>query len=391
MNKYFNYPIEKFKLKETPFYYYDEDLLRDTLKSLIEQIKDKPFIIHYAIKANHNLKILKIIKEFEIGVDTVSGGEIKCALEAGFSSEKIVFAGVGKTEKEINYAIDNNIYCFNVESIPELDSINEIAKNKNKIVNIAFRINPNIDAHTHQYITTGLNENKFGIYLSEIYDIIDSVLRNKEKYSNIKFIGIHFHIGSQILDMKIFLPLVNLINEIQEKLKEKNIEITYIDVGGGLGIDYENPEKNPIPNFKEYFNLFSKINLKPNQKLHFELGRSIICQCGSMISRVTYIKKGLNKTFVIMDAGMSDLLRPALYQAKHQIRNISNLKEEKEKYDVVGPICESADVFIKDYEMNKAKKGDFFAFLSSGAYGESMASMYNARELIKGYLSSEFN
>ena len=391
MNKYFNYPIEKFKLKETPFYYYDEDLLRDTLKSLIEQIKDKPFIIHYAIKANHNLKILKIIKEFEIGVDTVSGGEIKCALEAGFSSEKIVFAGVGKTEKEINYAIDNNIYCFNVESIPELDSINEIAKNKNKIANIAFRINPNIDAHTHQYITTGLNENKFGIYLSEIYDIIDSVLKNKEKYSNIKFIGIHFHIGSQILDMNNFIPLVNLINEIQEKLTEKNIEITFIDVGGGLGIDYENPEKNPIPNFKEYFNLFSKINLKPNQKLHFELGRSIICQCGSMISRVTYIKKSPNKTFVIMDAGMSDLLRPALYQAKHQIRNISNLKEEKEKYDVVGPICESADVFIKDYEMNKAKKGDFFAFLSSGAYGESMASMYNARELIKGYLSSEFN
>jgi diaminopimelate decarboxylase len=390
MNKYFKFPIEKFKLKETPFYYYDEDLLRDTLKSLIEQIKDKPFIIHYAIKANHNLKILKIIKEFEIGVDTVSGGEIKCALEAGFSSEKIVFAGVGKTEKEINYAIDNNIYCFNVESIPELESINEIAKNKNKIVNIAFRINPNIDAHTHKYITTGINDNKFGIYLQDIDNIINDVLNDKEKYSNVKFIGIHFHIGSQILDVNNFNPLVNLINEMQEKFKEKKIELTYIDVGGGLGIDYETPEKNPIPNFKEYFELYSKINLLPNQKIHFELGRSIICQCGSMISKVTYIKKSPNKNFAIMDAGMTDLIRPALYQAIHQIRNLNNLNGEKEKYDVVGPICESSDVFIQDYFMGKAKKGDYFAFLSAGAYGESMASMYNARELIKGYLSSEF-
>ena len=390
MNKYFNYPIEKFKLKETPFYYYNEDLLRDTLKSLKEQIKDKPFIIHYAIKANHNLKILKIIKEFEIGVDTVSGGEIKCALEAGFSSEKIVFAGVGKTEKEINYAIDNNIYCFNVESIPELESINEIAKNKNKIVNIAFRINPNIDAHTHKYITTGVNDNKFGIYLQDIDNIINDVLNDKEKYSNVKFIGIHFHIGSQILDVNNFKPLVNLINEMQEKFKEKKIELTYIDVGGGLGIDYDTPEKNPIPNFKEYFELYSKINLLPNQKIHFELGRSIICQCGSMISKVTYIKKSPNKNFAIMDAGMTDLIRPALYQAIHQIRNLNNLNGEKEKYDVVGPICESSDVFIQDYFMGKAKKGDYFAFLSAGAYGESMASMYNARELIKGYLSSEF-
>ncbi len=390
MNKYFKFPIEKFKLKETPFYYYDEDLLRDTLKSLKEEIKEKPFIIHYAIKANHNLKLLKIIKEFGIGVDTVSGGEIKCALDAGFSSEKIVFAGVGKTEKEINYAIDNNIYCFNVESIPELESINEIAKNKNKIVNIAFRINPNIDAHTHKYITTGINDNKFGIYLQDIDNIINDVLNDKEKYSNVKFIGIHFHIGSQILDVNNFNPLVNLINEMQEKFKEKKIELTYIDVGGGLGIDYETPEKNPIPNFKEYFELYSKINLLPNQKIHFELGRSIICQCGSMISKVTYIKKSPNKNFAIMDAGMTDLIRPALYQAIHQIRNLNNLNGEKEKYDVVGPICESSDVFIQDYFMGKAKKGDYFAFLSAGAYGESMASMYNARELIKGYLSSEF-
>ena len=390
MNKYFNFPIEKFQLKETPFYYYDENLLRDTLKSLIEEIKEKPFIIHYAIKANHNLKILKIIKEFGIGVDTVSGGEIKCALEVGFPSDKIVFAGVGKTEKEINYAIDNNIYCFNVESVPELESINEIAKNKKKIVNIAFRINPNIDAHTHKYITTGVNDNKFGIYLQDIDNIINDVLNDKEKYSNVKFIGIHFHIGSQILDVNNFKPLVNLINEMQEKFKEKKIELTYIDVGGGLGIDYETPEKNPIPNFKEYFELYSKINLLPNQKIHFELGRSIICQCGSMISKVTYIKKSPNKNFAIMDAGMTDLIRPALYQAIHQIRNLNNLNGEKEKYDVVGPICESSDVFIQDYFMGKAKKGDYFAFLSAGAYGESMASMYNARELIKGYLSSEF-
>lgn len=390
MSGYFNYPIEKFSSEETPFYYYDENLLRDTLRSLKNEIKERPFVVYYAIKANHNIKLLKIIKEYDIGVDTVSGGEIKCALEAGFPNEKIVFAGVGKTEKEINYAIDNNIYCFNVESIPELESINEIAKNKNKIVNIAFRINPNIDAHTHKYITTGVNDNKFGIYLQDIDNIINDVLNDKEKYSNVKFIGIHFHIGSQILDVNNFKPLVNLINEMQEKFKEKKIELTYIDVGGGLGIDYETPEKNPIPNFKEYFELYSKINLLPNQKIHFELGRSIICQCGSMISKVTYIKKSPNKNFAIMDAGMTDLIRPALYQAIHQIRNLNNLNGEKEKYDVVGPICESSDVFIQDYFMGKAKKGDYFAFLSAGAYGESMASMYNARELIKGYLSSEF-
>ena len=390
MSEYFNYPIEKFSSKETPFYYYDENLLRDTLQSLKNEIKERPFVVYYAIKANHNIKLLKIIKEYDIGVDTVSGGEIKCALEAGFPNEKIVFAGVGKTEKEINYAIDNNIYCFNVESVPELESINEIAKNKKKIVNIAFRINPNIDAHTHKYITTGVNDNKFGIYLQDIDNIINDVLNDKEKYSNVKFIGIHFHIGSQILDVNNFKPLVNLINEMQEKFKEKKIELTYIDVGGGLGIDYDTPEKNPIPNFKEYFELYSKINLLPNQKIHFELGRSIICQCGSMISKVTYIKKSPNKNFAIMDAGMTDLIRPALYQAIHQIRNLNNLNGEKEKYDVVGPICESSDVFIQDYFMGKAKKGDYFAFLSAGAYGESMASMYNARELIKGYLSSEF-
>ena len=338
------FPINKFREIETPFYYYNADLLRETLQTIrTEAGKYNKFCVHYAIKANANPKILGIIRESGLGVDCVSGGEIEAAIKAGFPASKIVFAGVGKTDKEINLALDHDIFCFNVESIPELEVINELASAKSKIARIAFRINPDVGAHTHANITTGLAENKFGISMQDMDKVIDCALG----MNHVKFVGLHFHIGSQILDMGDFIALCNRVNELQEKLYARQIIVEHINVGGGLGIDYAHPNRQPIPNFAEYFATYHKhLRLRPQQTLHFELGRAVVGQCGSLITRVTYVKQGTNKQFAIVDAGMTDLIRPALYQAYHKIENISS-EEPVEAYDVVGPICESSDVFGK--------------------------------------------
>ncbi len=380
------FPIEKFGALQTPFYYYDATLLRNTLKTIQEEAgKYNKFCVHYAVKANANPKVLGIIRESGLGVDCVSGGEIKAAVKAGFPASKIVYAGVGKTDWEINLGLDYDIFCFNVESIPELEVINELAAAKNKMARVAFRINPDVGAHTHANITTGLAENKFGISMADMNSVIDLALGMK----HVKFVGLHFHIGSQILDMGDFVALCNRINELQEQLYARQIIVEHINVGGGLGIDYAHPNRQPIPNFAEYFATYHKhLRLRPQQTLHFELGRSVVAQCGSLITRVTYVKQGTNKQFAIVDAGMSDLIRPALYQAFHKIENISS-EEPMETYDVVGPICESSDVFGKAIDLNRTKRGDFLALRSAGAYGEIMASVYNCRELPKGYLSEE--
>lgn len=380
------FPINQFRTLETPFYYYDTNLLRDTLNVIrTESGKYNKFCIHYAVKANANPKILNIIRESGLGVDCVSGGEIKAAIKAGFPPSKIVYAGVGKTDKEINLGLDYDIFCFNVESIPELEVINELAAAKGKIARVAFRINPNVGAHTHANITTGLAENKFGISMEDMDHVIDLAL----EMGNIKFVGLHFHIGSQILDMGDFVALCNRINELQEKLYARQIIVEHINVGGGLGIDYAHPNRRPIPDFAEYFATYHKhLKLRPQQTLHFELGRSVVGQCGSLITKVTYVKQGTNKQFVIVDAGMTDLIRPALYQAYHKIENITS-EEPSETYDVVGPICESSDVFGKAIDLNKTKRGDLIALRSAGAYGEIMASCYNCRELPKSYTSDE--
>lgn len=380
------FPISKFNNIDTPFYYYDVELLQKTLDTIkMESEKYENYHVHYAVKANANQKILRIISKSGIGADCVSGGEVKAAVESGFPSDKIVFAGVGKTDNEINLALDYNIFCFNVESVPELEVINELAAAKNKVAQVAFRINPNVGAHTHANITTGLAENKFGISMEDM----DKVISMSNSMNNVKFIGLHFHIGSQILEMDDFVALSNRINELQDKLEREGIEVKNINVGGGLGIDYNKPNENPIPNFQDYFKTYNThLKLRPGQSLHFELGRAIVCQCGSLISRVTYVKQGTNKQFAILDAGMTDLIRPALYQAYHKIENISS-NENEEKYDVVGPICESSDVFDKDVRINKAKRGDFFALRSAGAYGEIMASAYNCRAIPIGYTSDE--
>lgn len=380
------FPINKFREIETPFYYYNADLLRETLQTIrTEAGKYNKFCVHYAIKANANPKILGIIRESGLGVDCVSGGEIEAAIKAGFPASKIVFAGVGKTDKEINLALDHDIFCFNVESIPELEVINELASAKSKIARIAFRINPDVGAHTHANITTGLAENKFGISMQDMDKVIDCALG----MNHVKFVGLHFHIGSQILDMGDFIALCNRVNELQEKLYARQIIVEHINVGGGLGIDYAHPNRQPIPNFAEYFATYHKhLRLRPQQTLHFELGRAVVGQCGSLITRVTYVKQGTNKQFAIVDAGMTDLIRPALYQAYHKIENISS-EEQAEAYDVVGPICESSDVFGKAIDLNKVHRGDFLALRSAGAYGEIMASQYNCRQLPKAYTSDE--
>lgn len=380
------FPVNKFRELETPFYYYDVNVLRETLSCINKEAgKYNNFCVHYAVKANANHKVLTIIRESGLGADCVSGGEIRAAIKAGFPTNKIVYAGVGKTDWEINLGLDYDIFCFNVESVPELEIINELAAAKGKTARVAFRINPNVGAHTHANITTGLAENKFGISMEDMDKVIDMA----GTLPHVKFVGLHFHIGSQILDMGDFVALCNRVNELQEKLYARQIIVEHINVGGGLGIDYAHPNRQAIPNFTEYFATYHKhLKLRPQQTLHFELGRAVVGQCGSLISKVIYVKQGTNKQFAILDAGMTDLIRPALYQAYHKIENITS-EEPMETYDVVGPICESSDVFGKAIDLNKAHRGDLFALRSTGAYGEIMASAYNCRALPKGYTSEE--
>ena len=380
------FDIAKFRSIQTPFFYYDTDLLRETLTTLkVESKNYNDSIVHYAIKANANPKVLNIICQAGLGADCVSGGEILAAIAAGFPVSKIVYAGVGKSDWEINLALDKNIFCFNVESLPELEIINELAMAKKKIANVAFRINPDIEAHTHANITTGLAENKFGIAIESM----DHIIKEAYKLKNINFIGLHFHIGSQILIMDDFINLCSCINRLQDQLEKQHIVVKHINVGGGLGINYDCPDQNLIPDFKTYFNTYAHhLNLREGQQLHFELGRSIVAQCGSLITRALYIKQGTQKQFVIVDAGMTDLIRPALYHAYHQIENISS-NAPMEVYDVVGPICESSDVFAKSIELNKTKRGDLLAIRSAGAYGETMASQYNCRQLPQGYITED--
>lgn len=377
------FPTEKFKALPTPFYYYNVELLNETLNMVKTEAGKYGYHVHYAIKANANPRILSIIAENGLGADCVSGGEVQAALDAGFPSDKIVFAGVGKADWEINLGLDNDIFCFNVESAAELEILNELAEAKNKVASIALRINPEVDAHTHAKITTGMKENKFGINLSQLGKVLDRITGMK----HIQLIGIHCHIGSQITDLSAFRGLAIRVNEIQEELETRGLFVGNLNFGGGLGIDYYHPNHLPIPAFDNYFAVFNKLlQVRPGQQVHFEPGRSIVAQCGTLISRVLYVKEGETKNFCILDAGFTELIRPAMYDAYHRIENISS-DDMVEAYDVVGPICESSDVFGKDIELNKAHRGDLIALRSAGAYGEVMASQYNCRKLPKAYYS----
>ncbi len=371
---------------QTPFYYYNTELLRQTLRTIsAETGRHDGWHVHYAVKANANPRLLTIIREAGMGADCVSGGEIEACIRAGFPGQKIVFAGVGKSDWEINLGLDRDIFCFNVESIPELEVINALAAAKNKVARVAFRLNPNVGAHTHANITTGLAENKFGIAMGDMI----TVMEKARQLSHISVVGLHFHIGSQILDMGDFQALCNRINQLQDELERHRLHVEHINVGGGLGIDYEHPNRVPLPDFHAYFDTYARhLRLRNGQTLHFELGRAVVAQCGSLITRTLYVKKGAVKQFAIVDAGFTDLIRPALYQAYHKIENISS-EEPKETYDVVGPICESTDVFAKQTDLNRCHRGDLLAIRSAGAYGEIMASQYNCRRLPLSLLSDE--
>lgn len=373
------FPIDKIKQVETPIYCYDLNLLKATLEAIKKAVGDSPFIVNYAIKANSNPILTKIIAEHGLGADTVSGGEIKAAMEAGFPAGMIEFAGVGKTDKEIELAIKEGVGCLNVESEEEFEVINEIASKLGIRTNIAIRVNPDIDAHTHHYITTGLEENKFGVSLEKIDGLAEKAL--KSEWTFLK--GLHFHIGSQITILEPYRLLCERVNEIVDHFSRKGITFRTLNMGGGLGVDYDAPDVNPIPDFMSFFDVFrNNLKLQPGQTVHFELGRAIVAQCGTLMSRVLYVKQGVGKKFVIVDAGMTELIRPALYQAHHLIQNLTSTSPKTEKYDVVGPICESSDCFGQDEVLPVTERGDIIAFRSAGAYGESMASQYNCRPLV---------
>ena len=368
--------VEQFSLRETPFYCYDLGLLRKTIDKVKSFATQYDFNIHYAVKANSNKPILKELQQAGFGADCVSGNEVKLAAEVGFKPESILFAGVGKTDKEIRAALELNIKAFNCESTQEIEILNSLADQAGKTAEIALRINPNVDAKTHKYITTGLDENKFGINQIELPELIKRLPQLK----NIRLTGLHFHIGSQITDMNVFKGLCLRVNEIQNWFKDRDIAIEHLNLGGGLGVNYLKPDEEFIPDFATYFGIFNEFIERNNrQKIHFELGRAIVAQCGNLISRVVFLKNGISTNFAILDAGMTELMRPALYQSYHQIDNLTS-KGELKNYDVVGPICESTDCFGKAVPLPETKRGDFIALRSAGAYGEVMMSRYNLRD-----------
>lgn len=371
----------------TPFYFYDTALLSHTLEKVKEHGIKKGFKVHYAMKANANPRLLEIIQKSGLGADAVSANEVKAAIKAGFDREEIVFAGVGKTDAEIRTGLEENIFCFNCESAQEVEVINSIAAQLGRKTRIALRINPNVDAKTHHYITTGKQENKFGLPPAEIDLVIDKL----DQFPHVQLAGIHFHIGSQVTCLDSYYQLSQKAREFVAYFRDKGINLSHINVGGGLGIDYEDPKRNTVPDFKSYFEVFEKnLPLAPGQELHFELGRAIVGQCGSLISRILYVKQGESINFIIIDAGMTELIRPALYQAKHFIENISSGETATETYDVVGPICESSDAFARAIQLPVSRRGDLVAIRSAGAYGEVMMSRYNLRDPAKTYLDVDF-
>ena len=372
------FPTDRFREMRTPFYFYDLPLLRRTLDAVQAQLDRNPsWRMHYAVKANFNPGILAEIAARGFGADCVSGGEVRAALKAGFPAERIVYAGVGKSDEEIRFALEAGIARFNVESAAELEVIDGLAAELDRIAPVSLRINPDIGAHTHAGITTGLAENKFGISYEQLDEVLDLALR----LPHVEYCGLHFHIGSQILDMMDFMALCNRINELVARLQRGRRPIGDINVGGGLGINYQHPNHLPVADFEAYFNTFRRhLRLPAGTPVHFELGRSIVAPCGSLIARVLYVKQGTHKQFAIIDGSMTELVRPAMYRAYHRVENLSS-SEPEEIYDVVGPVCESSDVFVKEASIDGCRRGDFIAIRSAGAYGESMASHYNCHAL----------
>ncbi|MGM9765353.1 MAG: diaminopimelate decarboxylase [Candidatus Cryptobacteroides sp.] len=381
----------KFREKETPFWYYDMELLRSTVDRAAELAARYGIGLHYAIKANVEPRLVEYISSKGFGADCVSGNEVLYAADNGFSPDSIVFAGVGKSDREIRSALDLGIEAFNCESIMELNVIDSLAAEKGVKANVSIRINPNIDAHTHRYVTTGLYENKFGISRHE-FDAVIELLKNAR---NLNFIGLHFHIGSQITDVEdVYALECERAAEIVDYFESKGLKVGSIDLGGGLGVDYDDPDGNPVPDFDKWFATVDRcLRRRPDQKVSLEPGRSLVAQCGSLITRVLFVKNGETKAFLIMDAGMNDLIRPALYGAYHRIDNLSAAFEGREEgiqqYDVVGPVCESSDVWGAGRDLPFSGRGDIMAIRSAGAYGSVMSSRYNLRDMAPAVFSDE--
>lgn len=377
--------IESFRSLKTPFYFYDMNLLDQTLDQVKKHGISKGYHVHFAIKANYNFRILEKMLDAGLGIDCVSGREIERAIDAGFSPDQIAFAGVGKTDEEIQTGLNHDIFSFNCESLQELGVLNDLAAKSGKTANVALRLNPNVSAKTHKYITTGLHENKFGIHpdrFSDLFELLPTL-------ESINITGIHFHIGSQVTDLESYRQLCGRVNEFQNIFDDNGYDLQHINLGGGLGIDYENPEENAIPDFKTFFGLFDEhLKVKDHQEVHFELGRSIVGQCGSLISKVLFIKEGVATHFAVIDAGMTELIRPALYQATHSI-DVLTSKKAPITYDVVGPICESSDTFRRGISLPEIQRGDLIAIRSTGAYGEVMGSGFNLRDKVNAYYSDE--
>ncbi len=377
--------VKAFQTIETPFYYYDMELLDKTLDLYASLIDKYNYSAHYALKANANDRILTAIRKAGLGADCVSGNEVDLAVKSGFSPGKIVYAGVGKSDKEINMALNSGIFSFNCESVPEIEIINGLAADMGKKAGIALRINPDIDAHTHKYISTGRKEDKFGISPWMFGDVLELI----KKCGNVELVGLHFHVGSQISDLNVFKLLCKRIGELQQWFTDRDVFIPNLNLGGGLGVDYDNPNENPVADFRRYFEIINgNLVVKPGQHVHFEPGRAIVAQCGHLISRVLYIKRGQRKKFAILDAGMNDLIRPALYQAFHAIENLTS-SGRKMRYDVVGPVCESSDRFGKNVLLPQTERGDIIALHTAGAYGQVMGMKYNQRDIAAAYYSDE--
>ena len=371
---------------ETPFYLYDINLLRQTLESVVYESNKYNYKVHYAIKANNDDYLLSIIKEYGIGIDCASGNEVRKAIESGFDPKTVVYAGVGKRDKEIRYAIEQGILAINCESIEELQVVNQLAGEMGKKADIGLRVNPDIDPKTNRCIDTGQADSKFGIAYEEILENVELI----KSLENINIIGIHIHIGSQIRELHVFENMCNKANAIVEKLESYGFSFRMVDVGGGLGINYDVPENEPIPNFASLFSIVHEYLNVEGKEVHFEFGRSLVGECGELITSVLYNKTtATGRRLLIIDASMTELIRPMLYGSYHNIENITSQEDSFKKYTVVGTACESTDVFDENISLRKSKRGDLLTIKSAGAYGRSMASEYNMHDLPKAVYSDQ--
>ena len=381
--------IEQLDKIATPFYYYDMELLHKTVDYAAEMARRYGIKIHDAVKANVERRVLEYISSKGFGADCVSGNEVLHAHDCGFPADKIVYAGVGKSDKEIYNALKLGIEAFNCESLQELYVINEMAHVHGLKANVSVRINPDIDAHTHKYVTTGLYENKFGISQHEFEKLIEII----QKSEWINFFGLHFHIGSQITRVEeVYALECKRVNDIVRYFERQGLTVNNINLGGGLGVDYDDPDVHAIADFGTWFKTIDEnIERRSDQNIHVEPGRSLVAQCASLISRVLFVKSGETKNFLIMDAGMNDLIRPALYGAYHKIENLSAEQRTffptHQAYDIVGPVCESSDVWGAGRLLPLSVRGDLMAIRSTGAYGQVMASRYNMKDLAPSVFS----